>query len=54
MSASKALPEDVRKRIEGAIKQGKLVVLHPNATKIIKRTDRVEPIDYPKAPPKSA
>ena len=54
MSTDKAYPEDVRKRIEEALKQGKLVVLHPNATKIIKKTDKVEPIDYPKTPSKPA
>jgi len=41
-------PEHVRKRIEEAVKQGKLVVIHPQATKRVGRSSRVEPIDYPK------
>ena len=47
-----SFPEDVRKRVEEAVKQGKLVIVHPRASKIFKG-DRVEVIDYPKTPPKA-
>ena len=46
------LPENIRKQIEEAIKQGKMVIIHPEATKKTKKTERVEPIDWPPAPKK--
>jgi len=47
---SMKLPENIRKKIEEALKQGKMVVLHPEASKKIPRTERVEPVDWPPAP----
>ena len=40
-------PEHIRKRIEEAVRQGKLVVIHPQASRKVGKSPRVEPIDYP-------
>ena len=40
-------PKEIRKRIEEAVRQGKLVVIHPQASKKVGKSPRVEPIDYP-------
>ena len=49
---SMKLPENIRKQIEEAVKQGKMVIIHPNASKKIKKTNQVEPVDWPPAPKK--
>lgn len=45
-----SFPEDVRRKIEEALKKGKLVVIHPEASKKTPKTSRVEPVDYPPPP----
>jgi len=44
-----SVPEDVAKKIEEALRQGKLVILHPEASKHFSG-DRVVTIDYPPPP----